>query len=156
MKPSNALLSEVVAEMLEQFAFLFGEPDEGDPVSVQPVEYLEATIGYRADGERGTLYIAAPKGLCREMAGNVLGLEGEEIPADAPADALKELSNILIGLLTARALGVGVPCALDPPEARTVDAEEVRRLAGVGASVRFRIDENLFVAALDGGECVER
>ena len=156
MKPSNALLSEVVAEMLEQFAFLFGEPDEDEAVAVQAGEYLEATIGYRADGQRGTLSIAASKSLCLEMAGNVLGLEGDEIPVDAPADALKELSNILIGLLTARALGVGVPCTLDPPEARLVDAEEIRRLAGVETSVRFRIDENLFVAALDGGEGVER
>ena len=149
MNPYDHLLADVVAETLEQFAFLFGEPEEEGPVRVKPQRYIEASIGFSGGGEVGTLIVAASADLCREMAGNVLGLEGAEIPSDAPVDAIKELSNILVGSLTARKLGVGVSCALEPPLSRMLTADEMQALAGRAGALRFRIDEHLFVAVLD-------
>lgn len=149
MNPENELLAEVVAETLEQFAFLFGEPEEGARVPLDAAEYYEAHIGFHGGGESGALRIAAPAVLCREMAGNFLGLEGDEIPADAPEDAIKELANVLVGSFTARRLGVDVCCALDTPVARKMDAGQMNDLAAREGAQCFRVDEHLFVVLLE-------
>lgn len=149
MNPDPQLLADVVAETLEQFAFLFGEPAGEGEAFAAPGAYLEAGIGFEGGGERGYLTIAAPLDMCREMAGNVLGMDAEEVPDDAVEDAIKELANVLVGSLSARRLGVRVSCTLDPPVAREVAAERVEEMAATEGALRFRIDEHLFVALLD-------
>ena len=86
MNNDDHLLADVVAETLEQFAFLFVEPEAGTDVPARPVDYIQATIGFSGGGEQGTVTIAAPAVLCREMAGNILGQDNTEIDADVAAD----------------------------------------------------------------------
>ena len=149
MNRDDHLLAEVVAETLEQFAFLFGEPEDAATGPPEPRDYIEARIGFAGGGERGTLRIAAPAALCREMAGNILGLDGSEVAEDAAMDAIKELANVLIGSLTARRLGLNVSCVLDTPTARVTDPGQVNALAACKGASCFRVDEHLIVAVLD-------
>ena len=149
MNDEGRLLADVVAETLEQFAFLFVEPEEGTAVPAQPADYIQATIGFSGGGEQGTVTIAAPVVLCREMAGNILGQDNGEIEADVAADAIKELSNILAGSWTARRLGVGTQCALSPPVARMLGPDQIRELLARPGALCFRVDEHLVVAALE-------
>ena len=149
MNEDNRLLAEVVAETLEQYAFLFGEPEEGATVPPEPRDYIESAIGFTGGGERGLLYIAAPASLCREMAGNILGLDGSEVAEDAAMDAIKELANVLVGSFTVRRLGADVPCALDTPTARLVDPARMNALAAREGAACFRVDEHLVVAVLE-------
>ena len=86
-------------------------------------------IGFTGGGMRALLSIAAPAALCREMAGNILGLDGSEVAEDAAMDAIKELANVLVGSFTVRRLGADVPCALDTPTARLVDPARMNALA---------------------------
>lgn len=149
MNPDDHLLADVVKETLEQFAFLFGEPETDLPVSLDPAEYIEATIGFTGGGERGVLRIAAPVALCREMAGNILGLDDTDIAVDVAMDAIEELANILIGSLTARRLGGNVSCVLDMPTAQMATASQATALSASSGALCFRVDEHLFVAVFD-------
>ncbi len=149
MNRDDHLFAEVVAETLEQYAFLFGEPEDGATVPPEPRDYMESTIGFTGGGERGLLYIAAPADLCREMAGNILGLETSEVEEDVAMDALKELTNVLVGSFTVRRLGTDVPCVLDMPEARLLDPVQMNALAARAGAACFRVDEHLVVAVLD-------
>ncbi len=149
MNNEDHLLADVVAETLEQFAFLFVEPEAGTAVPSEPASYIQATIGFSGGGEKGLLILAASAVLCREMAGNILGLDPTEIDADVAADAIKELSNILVGSLTARRLGVGTQCSLDTPLAQTVGPAQIRDLLSRPGALRFHVEDQLFVAVLD-------
>ena len=149
MNNDDHLLADVVAETLEQFAFLFVEPEDGAAVPAEPSEYIQATIGFSGGGEKGILILAASAVLCREMAANILGLDHEEIEVDVATDAIKELSNILVGSLTARRLGVGTQCSLDTPLAQMVGPDQIRELLSRPGALLFHVDEQLFVAVLD-------
>ncbi len=151
MNPSDQLLADVVAETLEQFTFLFVEPEGGEDKPGAAPRGIEASIGFQGGGRQGTLRVAAPLGLCREMAANILGLEDAEITEDVAMDAIKELANVLMGSVTARRLGVGVSCTLSPPTARLLGPEQMDRLANCEGALRFRVDEHRFVAVLDEG-----
>ena len=149
MNIDHNLFAEVVAETLEQYAFLFGEPAEGATVPLEPRDYIEAIIGFTGGGERGLMSIAAPADLCREMAGNILGLDGAEVAEDAAMDAIKELANVLVGSFTVRRLGADIPCALDTPTARILDPTQMNALAARAGAACFRVDEHLVVAVLE-------
>ncbi len=149
MKIDDTLLSDVVAETLEQFAFLFGEPGDTPAISPGSGPYLEARITFTGGHEKGTLLIAAPESLCREMAGNILGMDEDEVTRDVSIDAIKELSNVLIGLVTARRLGPGIACALHSPEAIPTDHEKVKELAARPGAVCMNVEDQPFVAVLE-------
>ncbi len=149
MNLDDHLFAEVVAETLEQYAFLFGEPEEGATVPLEPMDFIEAAIGYTGGGERGLMYIAAPADLCREMAGNILGLDGSEVAEEAAMDAIKELANVLVGSFTVRRLGLDIPCAMDTPTARILDPAQMNALAARAGAACFRVDEHLVVAVLE-------
>ena len=149
MNPNEQLLAEVVAETLEQFTFLFVEPEGDEPDSEGMQACIEATIGFQGGGRRGTLRIAAPEVLCREMAGNILGLDETAVTEDVAMDAIKELANVLMGSVTARRLGVEVSCTLSPPTARLLDAYQMNALAACPGALCFRVDEHRIIAVLE-------
>lgn len=149
MNQDDHLFADVVAETLEQYAFLFGEPEDHALVPSEPRDYIEATIGFTGGGERGILSIAAPAALCREMAGNILGLEESEVAEDVAMDAIKELANVLVGSFAVRRLGVDVACAMDMPTARVVDPAHLKSILARTGAACFRVDEHLVVAVLE-------
>jgi CheY-specific phosphatase CheX len=149
MSEVSQLLGAVVAETLEQFAFLFGEQEDPEGAQPEPRAYLQATIHFDGGGDQGTLRIATTEDLCREMAANILGLDPDEIPGDATEDAIKELANVLVGTLTVRRLGVNVPCALDTPQAQSLTATQMKALMKEQGSLCFNVEEHLFVAVLN-------
>lgn len=147
MSPGGDLLESVMAETLEHFAFLFSETEEDLTILARANSYLEAHISYQGGGVQGMLTIAAPTSLCEEMAANILGLDPGEIPQEAPVDAIKELSNVLAGSLSARSIGTQIPCALQTPTARVITTEQAIKLASETGARVFNVEENGVVAA---------
>ena len=148
MNPNEQLLAEVVAETLEQFTFLFVEPEGDTPAPTGSATYMEATIGFHGGGRRGTLRVAAPEVLCREMAGNILGLDETAVTEDVAMDAIKELANVLMGSVTARWLGVEVSCTLSPPTARLLSPDQMNALGASTGALCFRVDEHRLITVL--------
>lgn len=149
MNEVSQLLSSVVAETLEQFAFLFGEQEDSEGAQPEPRAYLQATIHFDGGGDKGTLRIATTEDLCREMAANILGLDMDEVGKDATEDAIKELANVLVGTLTVRRLGVNIPCALDTPQAQPLTTAEMKAFMREEGALCFNVEEHLFVAVLN-------
>ncbi len=156
MKQDGNSLTAVVVEVLEQFALLFGDPEEDARIPAQPLVYIEASLVFQGKGERGELRIAAPVGLCREMAANVLGMDDTDVPKSAPADALMELANIIVGSLTAKRYGSQVICELRTPTAREVDRAQLEQLAAMPDHVILSVDESLFLASASYEDMGER
>ncbi len=148
MKRDGNTLAAVVVEVLEQFALLFGDPEEYAQVPARPSEYIEATLAFQGKGERGELRIAAPTTLCQEMAANVLGMDNEDVPKDALSGALMELANIIVGSLTATRYGPQVICELHTPTARQVDRRHIEQLAALPDTLLLSVDESHFLAAV--------
>ena len=90
-------LSDVIAEVLGNLAFVVVEADEA--VSDPAEEWLEGEISY--DGPlHGTVRCWCPRGLAARLAANLLGIEPEALPARGAAeDALREFLNVLCGQL---------------------------------------------------------
>lgn len=146
MKRDGNTLAAVVIEVLEQFALLFGDPEEHAPIPTHPREYIEAALSFAGKGEHGELRIAAPVNLCREMAANVLGADEQDVPQAAPSDALMELANIIVGSLTARRYGPQAICTLQAPTAREVDRAYIEKQAARDDTLCLSVDESLFLA----------
>lgn len=149
MSPGRELLETVMADTLEQFAFLFSETGEEDDILSRSDSYLQADIAFEGGGEKGLLRVAAPEELCREMAANILGLDDSEIPAEAAIDAIKELANVLVGSLTAQRFGTNVCCSLKTPSAHSVNSAQVKALAAAPGALLMNVEEKGVVAILD-------
>lgn len=137
---SSKLLSDVLIESLEDFAFIFAEA-EMDPDSAKSGgEYLSARVDFTGNDKHGTIMIAMPVGLCREIAANVLGEDTEDVQDSASEDAIKEMVNIFAGSVTARCFGVECTFSLSPPCSAFKNAAEVEALCGQEGHVCVWVD----------------
>ena len=122
MKPIyRQALKEVSEQVFEELAFMFADSDPGDLEAWEREKsYLKAEIAFQGPVS-GSLWIAAPPAFCRELAANILGLDGDELSAREKAeDALKELVNIVCGHFLTRTAGEDPLFTISPPEAREV------------------------------------
>lgn len=89
-------ISNVLFEVLEKQAFLFGDPgEEPDLASVEG--YLAASVSF-AGAAAGRVSLAVPVPMAAELASNFLGCEADDPAAvAAAADACKEILNIVCG-----------------------------------------------------------
>lgn len=134
------ILFEVVRDILEKLAYMFGEPAEDGAVETPVDGYLGSIkfVGHR-DGE---LCIAAPHDMCLELAANMLGTEMDDPNAEEDAgDALKELLNVSCGNILTALYGTHPTFELGVPEARRTHPEAWEKLAAHPESIRFMIDD---------------
>jgi chemotaxis protein CheY-P-specific phosphatase CheC len=133
--------SRIFAEVLGEFAFLFG-----DPVPANELPPLSGK-GYRAclpfhGGIRGRVSFLVPEGLALEIAANTLGLERTEEESSRRAqDAIKEVASVLGGHL-AGAMGRPADAVqLSPPELFGIEAAEWERLRLAPGTQCFAVNE---------------
>jgi two-component system chemotaxis response regulator CheY len=89
-------------DVLQKFVLMDAVPAGGEFPAPDPRdgELLEAHMTFRGP-ECGSMTLAAPFRLCREMAANVMGVEPEDPrAADSAGDVLGEVLNMTCGVLT--------------------------------------------------------
>jgi hypothetical protein len=138
---TDQLLLDCLAESLETMAFLSLEPVEEIPASA-PADAMCVRIASREE-TTANLELIAPKSLGDVLAVNMLGLEvGEAVSADQATDALKELTNILGGLLLRRSASETELCL---PELTPFDAKDWKALTTDPAAVVVSVEAHLIV-----------
>ncbi|MBN1824780.1 MAG: hypothetical protein JW958_00855 [Candidatus Eisenbacteria bacterium] len=119
-------LREVTARVLEEASFVFTEPvDDG---SFPAGDVLETTLAFGGpdpDRDSGRLVFAATPAFSIDLAANLLGIEPDDPDAaDKGRDGLKELLNMIGGVLMSEWFGADAICSLGIPDAAVVSREE--------------------------------
>lgn len=135
---SAELIMKVVAEMLADYALMFGDKVSVKDLRTREEKYVEASVRF-SGGISGEIRIAATRPFCRMLAANILGIE----PVDAEAagnemDALKEFANIAGGHYITSAFGREIKAYIKPPVFREITAgdwEGISLRAGGGYMV---------------------
>ena len=117
---SKELLSETTASVLADCACLMLDPSAELPVAEGPA--VETTLRF-SGGVSGVLRLCAPRQMLLGAAVDMLGGQSAESQANEEAEAtLAELTNVLLGVLLARACGTGNYPAIGLPRTTTLDA----------------------------------
>ncbi len=143
----HAVFVKVLSDVLERFAFMFVEGREEIDGSVEKGEYLYAAISF-SGRTQGAVSLAAPEGLCREMAANVLGVSADEMEDTFGEDALKELLNIVCGELTVALFGNKEVYNLTIPQLYRIDSGKWREMLADHGIVRLSIEGKMLLANL--------
>lgn len=95
---TRSRIENVLFEVLEKQAFLFGDPGEKPDLASVDV-FLAASVSF-AGAAAGRVSLAVPAPMAAELASNFLGCEADDpAAAAASADACKEILNIVCGHL---------------------------------------------------------
>lgn len=133
-------LGTVFLEVVEQLAFMFGDPVDADAVADADGRWVSASLDYRAE-RSGTLALTVPAETSREIAANILGLDPEDIANDAVAeDALKEMLNVVAGHVVPVLQGEGSDFDLSVPCVASLDAAACLALARREGSACYDLD----------------
>lgn len=137
----QAQIEQVFTDVLETIAFMFGDavaPGELDP-GAEPC--LCASMQFMGPS-KGSISIAAPGGICPELASNIMGLDmDDEVSEEQGQDALKELLNVACGQLLTNLDGDQVVYDLTIPEIEALDAEGWQAFAARPGVLGFSVDE---------------
>ena len=136
----NAILLKVLSDVFEGFAFMFVEEEpefEGGELG----DCLGASIGFSGSGVSGTLEIIAPVDFCADLAANILGVEADELPADAGEGAIKEVVNVSCGYLLAEKFGTDEVFDLSIPQIQTIEQNQCESLVTNESHAVFLVDE---------------
>lgn len=134
------LLRQVVADVLERFAFSFVEDEEQRG---QGRDWLLADLTF-AGPAQGRITLAIPRELALELGLNILGADPDSASAGLAEDAVKELTNIICGELLYRLHGaqavfnLGVPSLRNAPDYQAVEREIPPGTPAVRLSVEGR------------------
>lgn len=137
----SADVDEVFNQVLETFAFSFPEPAQMDAmVADAESELVCATISF-SGAVSGTLSVAAPSGLCAELAANILGVEVRDPDALRKGpDTLGEIANIAAGHLATRIDPHG-HTHLHPPVVARMELLEWSRTRDAGGARGYLVEE---------------
>jgi CheY-specific phosphatase CheX len=149
---TREIFMQVIADVLERFAFLFVEADEDKQILQFADDFLHASITFSGK-QMGILTVSSPVTLCREMAANVLGISSEDASQGDAEDALKELVNIICGTLTPQLFGDREVFDLTEPRLYQIDRGKWRELVADRENIRLWIEDKpiLFNLALAPG-----
>jgi chemotaxis protein CheY-P-specific phosphatase CheC len=133
------MLASVFCEVLENQAYLFGDPTDEAPL--YPGDVVMARMEFKGPF-RGSLSLALPQALCPEIAANVLGLEPDDDEAVAGAeDAFKELLNVTCGQVLTKMAGEDPVFDLTVPTVELLLEDGWKALAAQLGTVAIDIDE---------------
>lgn len=124
---SVAVLDEVFCKVLEKQAFLFPERTPSAELPQQSGRMFCANIGYScSSGEhKGEIDFYAPEAMCREIAGNFLGIDADSSEAEEKAmDSLMEALNMVCGNFLTALAGEDAVFDLKVPNAAIVTKSE--------------------------------
>jgi len=138
----KTILAEGFRDVIEKIAFMFAEPVPRDDLVPAESACLRATIRFDGPERSGTVSIAAPMGLCIEVAANVLGLDaGERVGVGEASDALRELVNVLCGRFLTDLAGDEPVFNLSIPEVLQLDQTSWDELVKSGEALTFVVDD---------------
>lgn len=148
-------LAQVVAQTLEEAAFVFTEP--GGPSTATAPALLECELAFTGP-QTGRLLLIVPEAFDRELAASLLGEEEEEASAQTnPGDAVGEMLNIIGGILVDQWFGSQSACMLGAPRVQKLAADEARaHCAAATCAVTLvteeahRVDAAVFLGGADG------
>lgn len=138
---ATSALQSAFAEVLERFVLMDGAP--GGAELPEPAEedgdLFQASMTFRG-AVTGAMTLAAPYGLCLEMAANAIGVDPTDSTAGAKAgDALGEVLNMTCGCLVME-LEPDRPTDLTPPVVLGMEESEWDYLAQSSATVGFIVE----------------
>ena len=145
---NNEILARVATNTLEQLAFLFSFPDDGQ---VEPdVESAVAARVLFSGPFRGALVITVSAQVLSELTANMLGVDSEdETTTEQRDDALKETINVICGNLLPAVAGRQAVFDIDAPEIiteREAIKEAVEKYDGLPLTSKVNLD-------IDGEPC---
>lgn len=150
MNPSGEdLLVRVFSEVLEDFAFLYGDrvPAEKLP-AFEGAGYL-AMLPFRGVASGGVT-VGMPGSLAREIAASSLGLDGADPAAERLAgDAVREVASVLGGHLASSLAGPGSAVSFSPPRLSVLGGEEWDRLLRDPGTLGFCVNVQPVLFRLD-------
>jgi hypothetical protein len=125
-------LRDSISEVFSTMFFMVPEEDEGlaDRLAAEDAAgWLEGWVEITRPGESVRLWVWAGPGLAKELAGNILSLEEEDLGPEEVLDAYAEMLNMVAG---------SVLTAVDPdsqwklglPQARRREGGRLGELAG--------------------------
>lgn len=139
--PDLGVIDDVFGRVMEQFAFVF--PEAVDLASLPPHdgEVVYATLDF-VGAASGEICVAAPMGLCVELAANVLGVEpDDDLARMRGADTLGEVLNMTGGHL-ATALEPDANTDLRPPAVRLLTADAWERMIDSDLTRGYLIEDH--------------
>jgi two-component system chemotaxis response regulator CheY len=145
----SVVLGEVFRDVLERFAFMFGETAAVDDLGRAGDVSLAAKIAF--NGElAGNLTLVVPADLCPEIAANVLGIDaGDELIGCGSHDALREMANITCGCVLTALAGDTPVFDLSVPVVSSCPSEEWDALLDARGTAGFLVEERPVLLNLD-------
>lgn len=111
-------LAAVACEVIETTAFAFAEVSTPEQAPLPDWGVVRAKITFLGPAN-GAIYLAASEDAALNLAGNLLGLDCQEVSEDQARQGVHELLNIIAGQWLTRTYGVqavfhlGIPAASD-------------------------------------------
>lgn len=141
------ILVEVVADVLEQFAFMFIAPIEPKQVTLPAHSMWRAEIRFTGPFS-GRLSLCGSAPFCALLASNILGMDTEELTPEHTRDALKELVNVTCGELLVALSGKKTVFNLTVPTMERIDTEAARAALTRPDTIPVMVDdEPLIISA---------
>ena len=131
---------EVLADVLEKQAFMFGEACETEDLEPEGTEFLYGTIGFTGFTE-SELALVAPVTFGQELAANLLGVEAEEVEEADALDSAGELLNVAVGHLLTCLYGHDAVFSLTMPLVKAAGPTEWSQFSGRPSVVGLTVDE---------------
>ncbi len=134
--------------VVEQLTFMFGEPASKSGVLATDDDYVVAHLDFTGDA-KGWLSLAVPTGCVAEIAGNILGLEPDELdPSSLAPDSLGEVLNVICGHVIMAIAGKGADFRLGGPIISEASPEFLAAAVTSDDWLGFMLEENMVLLGL--------
>lgn len=141
MTVDQAKLNQVFIQVLEQTAFMFGDPAEKDELEPETDRFVKTVMTFNGPIQ-GQLCLIVPENMLPELAANVLGTDPDDEQAESHArDSLKELLNVVCGQSLTSLVDTKVIFDLGIPVDETVDESEWQRAIDSSSTQGFVVDD---------------
>jgi len=135
------IISNVVIDVLEELAFMFGEKVDKDELPKNGAGYIQVKMGFTGP-QNGEISLTVPEGVSAEIASNILGVDLEEDEVkENNYDALKEVLNVICGQVLTSLEGEEPIFDLSVPENHAIGADEWGSMLNKAEVLGFIVDE---------------
>ncbi len=132
-------LPEVFCLVVEELAFMFGEPVTPDELPDAVDDATLASITFHGP-MTGELIMIGPRGLAFMMAANILGLD-DVTDVDQAIDAMGEALNVCCGQVLTAAFGDELVFDLTPPQVGPAQHDQWQNLKTDANAFAFMVDD---------------
>lgn len=145
---TREVVQRATRKILQNMAFMFGEPVDKDEVPAAQGEFLQAAMTFSGP-VFGSFRMTMPASLACEVAASMLGIDtGDDAAARHRDDALCELTTVTCGHILAKIAGEGVLFHQSIPETVAVAPAEVSALEWDEETIALVVDESLVLVHL--------